>query len=409
MKRSATVIVIAVSVAAAAFFPLVGRSQPAEESVARPTTKRAVLRTNRTGEDKGRVETPEEKSLAIQLREVYSGPKDKWPTPELGEGISLRELGLLPPVVHPDTNPYSKPKADLGQTLFFDARLSGNGSMACVSCHDAELGWGDGRATAFGHAVQPQKRNSMSLLNVGYGKHFFWDGRASSLEEQARMPIGNAGEMHSSMEDAAAAIGKVKGYSPLFNAAFGTPDVSADRIAMAIACFERTLTSRRSDFDDFLKGKPDALSDAAVRGLHLFRTKARCINCHSGPELTDGEFHDLGLSYYGRKLQDLGRYEITKKPEDVGRFKTPSLRNVTRNAPYMHNGLFDLKGVLNAYNAGMSTLRRGPGQENDPLFPTKDVLLRPLNLTQGELEDLLAFLESLEETRWRVRADVPVN
>lgn len=146
-------------------------------------------------------------------------------------------------------------------------------------------------------------------------------------------------------------------YPKLFKAAFGDEKIDIERIQLSIACFERQQGGGRSPFDRFLRGQSEALSDEAVRGLHLFRTKAGCMNCHSGPTLSDGQFHNLGLSYYGRKLQDLGRYEITKKAEDVGAFLTPTLRNVDRTAPYMHNGVFELNGVLNLYNAGMPTLR----------------------------------------------------
>ncbi|MGA0061064.1 MAG: cytochrome-c peroxidase, partial [Planctomycetota bacterium] len=156
-------------------------------------------------------------------------------------------------------------------------------------------------------------------------------------------------------------------------------------------------------FDRFLAGEAEARDDAAVRGLHLFRTKARCANCHHGPLLTDFGFHDLGLSYYGRKFEDLGRYRVTGDPADVGRFKTPSLRNVARTAPYMHNGLFALDGVLNMYSAGMATLRRKPEQADDPLFPTKSPLLKELDLDAGEKADVIAFLEALTERRRRVR------
>jgi cytochrome c peroxidase len=189
---------------------------------------------------------------------------------------------------------------------------------------------------------------------------------------------------------------------------FGDEAVTIERIARAIATFERTIVSRPSAFDKFLKGEREALSDSAVRGLHLFRTDARCANCHMGPLLTDEKFHDLGLSYYGRKLQDLGRYEVTKDAKDVGKFRTPSLRNVTRHGPYMHNGLFDLDGVLRMYNAGMATLRRKEHQKDDPLFPTKSPLLKPLALNKRDLADLRAFLGALEEVRLRVRQpDLP--
>jgi cytochrome c peroxidase len=210
--------------------------------------------------------------------------------------------------------------------------------------------------------------------------------------------------MHASSAHLVTTLASSRGYRARFEAAFGDAEPTVARALTALADFERTVVSDgSSDFDAFLGGRHDALDDAAVRGLHLFRTKARCVNCHHGPLLTDGGFHDLGLSYYGRKLQDLGRYRVTEDPADVGRFKTPSLRNVLRTAPYMHNGLFDLDGVVNMYSAGMSTLKPRPEQEGDPLFPRKSPLLQPLGLDAGEKADLKAFLASLTERRRRVR------
>lgn len=179
--------------------------------------------------------------------------------------------------------------------------------------------------------------------------------------------------------------------------------MTLDRAAKALACYQRTLVGGRSRFDAFLRGKGEALSDPEVRGLHLFRTEARCLNCHNGPTLSDGRFHDVGLSYYRRELEDLGRYHVTRQAKDVGAFRTPSLRNVGRAAPYMHNGLFDLPGVLRMYNAGMPTLRPGPLHAGDPWFPVKSPLLRPLGLNRQDLSDLEAFLRSLDEPRRRVR------
>jgi cytochrome c peroxidase len=346
--------------------------------------------------------TPEEYAkLAAELRDAYAKPPAEWPAPNLSEGVEHRELGRLPKVEHPQDNPYSKPKADLGKTLFYDARLSGSGQMACVSCHDSDLGWGDGRTVSFGHKVQSLKRNSPPILNSAFGKSFFWDGRAASLEQQAMMPIGDANEMHSSAEDVAGRLAKIEGYKPMFEKAFGSAEVTADRVAKAIACFERTIVGGNSKFDYFLNGKREALSDSAVRGLHLFRTAGRCLNCHNGPEMTDHQFHNEGLTFYGRKGEDLGRYNVTKNPEDVGKFKTPSVRNMTRSAPYMHTGSFDMGEVVNFYNGGGLDSRRRADQAEDPLFPKKSPLLQPLHLNKQDLEDLKAFLGALEEPRFR--------
>jgi len=353
--------------------------------------------------------TEEYARLAAELRAAYSKPPDQWPAAHVDPGVQFVEIGLLPKVQHPAGNPYSKEKAELGKMLFFDPRLSGSGQMACASCHDPDLGWTDGRTIAFGNARRQLTRNTPSVLNAGQGKSFFWDGRAASLEEQARMPILNEDEMHGTGDVVVKRIAIEPEYRTRFAAVFGDDAVSMDRIAKAMATFQRTITGGRSDFDRFVSGKDrSALSDSAIRGMHLFRTSARCINCHSGPNFTDEQFHNIGLSYYGRRLEDLGRYNITKDPADVGAFKTPSLRNVAQSAPYMHNGLFDLKGVLNMYNAGMPTLtRRGP-QNADPLFPTKSPLVQPLNLSDQDLADLAAFLESLSEPRQRIRApDLP--
>ncbi len=309
----------------------------------------------------------------------------------------------MPPVRYPTNNPYSDAKAGLGQKLFFEAGLSGSGQMACASCHDPDLAFADGRTVSFGHARKELKRNAPTVLNVGLNRTLFWDGRADSLEEQARDVINNQDEMRSSAESVNERLRRLPGYTNEFAAAFGTPEITLGRVVQAIATFERTVTSRGNAFDSFLRGDTNALSDSALRGLHLFRTTARCINCHHGPNFTDGRLHNEGLAYYGRKYEDLGRYAVTKDPQDVGRFKTPSLRNIARTGPYMHNGLFDLEGVLNMYNAGMPSVRRKPEQKNDPLFPVKSPLLQPLGLNKQDLADLKAFLESLTETRVRMR------
>ena len=343
--------------------------------------------------------------LAAQLRAAYAKPSAQWPAPTLDAEVKPRfvELGLLPPVPYPTNNLYSEAKAELGKKLFFDPRLSGSGQIACASCHDPELGWGDGRAVAFGHGRKATKRNAPTLVNVGQHKTLFWDGRAASLEAQARDVLLNEDEMRGDLPAIEARLGAMAGYTNEFAAAFGSPEVTATRIVRALATFERTIVSRANAFDSFVRGNTNALGDEAVRGLHLFRTTARCANCHFGPTFSDELFHNAGLSYYGRKLQDLGRHDVTQAAADVGAFKTPTLRNLPRTAPYMHNGLFDLTGVLNLYNAGMPTLRRKPEQKDDPKFPVKSALLKPLALNRQDLADLKAFLESLEETRLRVR------
>jgi len=346
---------------------------------------------------------PERSSAELALREKYAKPPAQWPSPVLDAGVTHRELGLLPaPPAQPE-NPQTPQKIELGKALFFDPRISGSGQIACASCHDPDLAWADGRTTSFGHGRKELKRNSPSVLNAAYVESLFWDGRAPNLESQALAVLANPDEMRTDSQEMTAVLASSEGYRKLFEQAFGDATPTLDRVGKAIGAFVRTIVGGHSDFDKFLRGDRDALSDEALRGLHLFRTRARCLNCHNGPELSDGKFHDLGLSYYKRKYEDLGRYSVTSRPADVGAFRTPSLRNVTRTAPYMHNGLFDLDGVLNMYSSGMPTIRRTEELAQDPLFPTKSPLLQPLKLTAEEKRDLKAFLTSLEEPKRRMR------
>lgn len=340
---------------------------------------------------------------AADLRAAYSKPPKDWPAPTLDDGVEHRELGRVSAPEHPKSNPFSKEKVELGKALFFDGRLSGSKQTACASCHDPDLAWADGRTVSFGHERKPLKRNSPSLLNVAFQSTLFWDGRAKSLEEQALAVLANPDEMRAEEKELGTRLAKIKGYGELFESAFGDPAITTERAAQAIACFERTIVSGRSKFDAFLGGKTDALSDTEIRGLHLFRTEARCLNCHNGPNFSDGQFHDVGLSYYGRELEDLGRYRITKDKKDVGAFRTPSLRNVGRTGPHMHNGLFPLDGVLRMYNAGMPTLQPKGEQKDDPNFPTKSPRLQSLGLNKQDLADLEAFLRALDEPHLRVR------
>jgi cytochrome c peroxidase len=352
-------------------------------------------------------EPPEARQKRIaELRKVYAGPAAAWPKPNVDDDVRWIELGLLPEVPRPDpaADPAGAAQVDLGKLLFYDPRVSGSGQIACASCHDPSLGWADGRTTSFGHGRFPLPRNAPGLLNASLARTLFWDGRSPSLEEQAKEVILNPREMNAPTASTVGAIAAVAEYRPLFSKAFDSDEITLEAVAKALAAFERTLVGGRSRFDAFLKGKSEALTDEAISGLDLFRGAARCMNCHHGPTFSDGEFHDLGLSYYGRTLEDLGRYRITREAADVGRFRTPSLRNVTSTRPYMHNGVFELEGVLRMYNAGMPTLRpKAPPKPDDPPFPTKSPHLRPLGLNERDLADLKAFLESLAEPRAIVR------
>ena len=187
-------------------------------------------------------------------------------------------------------------------------------------------------------------------------------------------------------------------YREQFAQIFGAGPITTERTGQALATFQRTLVSatRNTPFEQLLRGRPQRMSDEQLHGLHLFRTKARCMNCHFGPALSDEQFHNVGLSYYGRKYEDLGRYEVTRKPEDVGAFRTPSLRLVMKTAPWMHNGLFvNMEGTLAFYNMGMPRPQPNAQQVNDSLFPRTSDRLKALNMDKDELRALRSFLDTL--------------
>ncbi|GAB2180826.1 cytochrome c peroxidase [Denitratisoma sp. agr-D3] len=334
-------------------------------------------------------ETGWDKSCVVAL---YAAPSRQWPRPAVDNGIAWRELSSLP------TGPsLSKQRVALGSRLFNDPRLSRSNTIACASCHQVDKGYTNGQAVAVGHDEAKGSRNVPGLWNLHGARALFWDGRADSLETQALGPIANPVEMAMSLEKLAAKLAGIAEYRRDFALAFGPGPISLDRISRALADYERTLRSPFTRFDRFLAGERAALSEDETLGLHLFRTKARCLNCHYGSRMTDDGFHNLGLTYFGRKYEDFGRYEVTGRKEDVGRFKTPGLRGVGSTGPWMHNGLFpQLAGILNMYNAGMpSQVPNDAAQAANPLFPVKSSLLKPLALNREELDALLAFLLTL--------------
>lgn len=334
---------------------------------------------------------------AACLRALYSSPAPQWPAPHVEPGVAWQELAPLPVPVDPADNPSTPGKVALGRRLFFDPVLSRSRQLACASCHDPDLGWADGRRVSFGHDRQTGRRNAPSVLASAQVAPLFWDGRAATLEAQALGPIADPVEMGFSVNGAVRRLRRDAGYRRDFAAVFDQPRIDAQQLGQAIAAFQRSLSPRNSRFDRFLRGNAGALDDAQLRGLHLFRTQAGCMNCHSGAALTDNDFHNLGLHFHGRPRQDLGRYEVTGDAADSGRFRTPSLRGVAATAPYMHNGLIPrLSGVLAFYNVG-GARPRPPADlpANAPPFPQPDPLLRPLGLSRQDLQDLEAFLQTL--------------
>ncbi|MDR2234913.1 MAG: cytochrome-c peroxidase [Chryseobacterium sp.] len=334
----------------------------------------------------------------------YKKAISEWPKPNIDYGVKWKEFT---PITFDSAYfaDQDKPNVILGKMLFFDPKLSKSNQISCSSCHDPEMGWSDRRRVALGNDHLLGNRNTMSLYNIAERQLFFWDGRAKSLEEQAAGPLGAHHEMAMDVKTLPAKIQAVKGYKELFRKAFGDEKVTYDRIVKVIADFQKTIKSQPSRFDRFLEGKYNALTDEEIYGMHIFRTKARCMNCHSGQYLTDESFHNIGLTYYKRKYEDLGLYMITKNPEDAGKFKTPQLRDLLLTQPWMHNGLFnDLEGVVNMYNSGMHQIDPSPEKkQQDPLYPMTDPLLKPLNLTKEETKALVSFLESLSGTKFKMR------
>jgi cytochrome c peroxidase len=293
----------------------------------------------------------------------------------------LAPLPVAPPI--PPTNLNYVQKVDLGRQLYFDPRLSKNGTISCALCHNPGTGFADARQFSVGAFGSAGGRQAPTVYNTGYIPLQFWDGRAGSLEEQAIGPIHNPIEMAEKHETVVPKIAKIKGYQKQFRAVFGK-DVSLQSIAEAIAAFERTIISANSAFDKYVMGEATAMDQAAGRGMALFKGKAKCILCHNGPNFTDNQFHNLGVPQEGLLKEDLGRYAVTRLERDRGAFKTPTLRSIVETAPYMHDGVFKtLEEVLDFLDRG--------GGPNPRLSP----LMKPLGLTPDEKQDLVAFLKAL--------------
>ncbi|MEO8519940.1 MAG: cytochrome c peroxidase [Acidobacteriota bacterium] len=273
-------------------------------------------------------------------------------------------------------------KIALGRQLFNDRRLSRDGSLSCAGCHDPRRAFTDGRVVALGVDGAPGSRNVPSLINRAWGTSFFWDGRASTLEQQALQPILSPAELGMAPE-AVMALARSAQYRSDFVTAFGAEPTLSD-VARALASYVRTIVAGSSPFDRYVGGERGALGGDAIRGLGLFRGKAGCTACHAGPTLSDERFHNTGVAWRTGRLSDDGRARVTGAAADRGAFKTPSLRQVTGTAPYMHDGSFaTLEQVIDYYDAG--------GQAN----PALDTRIRPLHLSAGERRDLLAFLAAL--------------
>ena len=318
------------------------------------------------------------------------------PTPYILDIPPLFAEKLVAPVI-PTDNPLTKEGVALGERLFFEKKLSVDGTISCASCHLPRHAFSDRRALSLGIGQQPGIRNAMPLFNLAwnYDNRFDWDGKSMGLEIQALEPVIHPKEMQNSWNNVVQSLQNDPVYPPLFLAAFGTREIDSVAVTRALAQFERTLISADTPFDRYLLGTA-SLTPAQQRGFALFMAedKGDCFHCHgsdNNPLWTDNAFHNNGLD---TMFVDLGLGAITGDPADNGKFKTPSLRNLTRTAPYMHDGRFaTLEAVIDHYSEGLK-----PSPTIDPLM--KKVAQGGVRLSPEEKADLLAFLKSLTDNQF---------
>jgi cytochrome c peroxidase len=298
-------------------------------------------------------------------------------------------LDLYMPV--PEENALTAEKVALGRRLFFEKLLSRDRSMRCATCHNPGRAFTDGRATSRGVFGRAGARNVPAILNRGYGRTFFWDGRVASLEAQVVQPIMNSKELDLPLDEAVRRLDRSRAYRRQFLKAFGR-EVNAEDLARALASYVRSVFAAEAPIDRYMAGEPNALTEQEREGLRIFRGRGNCVSCHLGPSFTDEQFHNTGVAWRGADAsgpRDAGRYAVTGRDADRGAFKTPTLREIARTAPYMHNGsLATLQDVVEFYDGG--------GHPNPHLDPE----IRRLGLTAAEKQALVAFLRSL---RGRVR------
>jgi cytochrome c peroxidase len=309
-----------------------------------------------------------------------ANPLKPLPASPLGADIDLASL----------KQPPTPERVRLGRWLFYDTRLSADGRVSCGSCHRPEHAFSEPTPVSTGIRGQRGRRKAPTIVNLAVTvyPHFFWDGRAASLEQQALGPIENPIEMGNNHDAMISTLASIPGYAPYFTEAFGSPGVTRERVAHAIADYERTRMSGNSPWDRWRRNRDESAVSAEVKQGHdLFFGKAGCNQCHLGSNFTDGSFHNLGVGWNAatRTFADEGRYVVTKREADRGAFKTPTIRDVTRRAPYMHDGsVATLREVVELYDRG--------GEKN----PSLDPKMEPLRLSDAEKEALVAFMRALD-------------
>jgi len=324
-------------------------------------------------------------TIGLLLFPVLLQAQDKAAQPLTAVNVQIlgpQKLGNLPEVNVPLDNPQTTLKILLGKQLYFDTRLSQDNTISCATCHDPSKGWSDEGPTSKGIAGQRGGRRAPPVSNSAYNPLQFWDGRAPSLEEQAKGPIANPIEMGNTHEVMLRTVDHIPGYAEEFKHVFGTETVTLDQVAQAIAAYERTVVTTDSPFDRYVRGDEGALTAQEKKGLEIFNGKGHCTSCHWGPNFSDGRFHNLAVTEYDPGKKDEGRYVITNDPRDKGAFKTPTVRDAALRAPYMHSGTEKtLRAVVELYNVG--------GRTGDPNL---DALIVPLGLSEAEIDALVAFM-----------------
>jgi cytochrome c peroxidase len=295
-------------------------------------------------------------------------------------------------IPYPENNPYSKAKAELGKTLFFDPIMSGSKKISCATCHKPNLAWGDGLPHAIGADPKGLLIRSPTLVDVAFSEPLGWDGKFADIESVTFSPITSPSNMNMPEDQLIGRLQAIPGYQHAFKRAFGDKKIDRERVEMALATYERTIVAGRASFDRWIMGDNHAISAQAKRGFVIFNGKAHCADCHSGPSFTDGSFQDIGIGVG----EDIGRAKFFKNSEKLRyAFKTPTLRDVAKRAPYMHDGSIPtLEAVIDHYNKG--------GIDR----PSRSPSIKPLFLTKDEKADLIAFLKTLTGTSPPVKLPV---
>lgn len=319
--------------------------------------------------------------LACLATEVHAAAAAA-PADAAGERAAWKAEYQRPATIpFPDNDPYSEAKVALGRLLFFDPLLSGSRRISCASCHNPGLSWADGRARGYGEGKQPLALRTPTLLNTAWIQVLGWDGKFRSLESVAFAPITAPGNMNQPAKNLISRLAAIPGYVQAFAAAFPGGAIDRGHIEMALATFERTIVSGEAPFDHWIAGDESAIGSDAKRGFDLFNGKAQCAQCHIGWNFTEGDFYDIGAA----AESDIGRGRLfPNSPKLRHAFKVPTLRDVARRAPYLHDGSVPtLEAVIDLYDRG--------GIDRD----SRSEYIRPLGLSATEKADLLAFLKTL--------------